>query len=375
MEDSSAPSVDEVKTLIKYTDDHFMNKLNEDLERLRNEQKAFFSNDSNSPIIMSESNSECEEGDAEAEVDVEVDDCFEEEYSSNKPLKKLTFREVRDSINKYYETDDKYSNELDILSTYLKGQKHLYMKSVSIMDTKMNMLLIPAAAGSAIITIFAPIIQCCKWNGAFISGLNAFVFLLYFFNYYFKFSSSTAIYQQLVKQYERLEHSCDSNKMVFGQKKTDVVLENLKDVEKRIADLKETIFIELPWEIKRMFPIIYPIQIFAFIKRMEIYKNNLIIKFKDIKNEIRYIQWKWGETTDQKEKCRLDFLLKIKTKIKSEILHYKNAYGSMEELMAKEIKRTESMCIFDIWFYRYKKIDVGDNPVLISYVSTIFAND
>jgi hypothetical protein len=239
-------------------------------------------------------------------------------YQKQPGLKRLTFKEVRDSINKYYETDDKYSNELDILQTYLKGQKHIFSKAVDIIQIKTTWILIPAALGSATITIIAPIIREFVWSGIFISGLNALVFVLFFICYYCKLMSSDIVYRQLSSQYERLEHSLDINKLMeSGKDRSSIILEVLKESEKKLADLKETSILGLPSDIKVIFPILYNVHIFTFIKRIEVYKKNLIIKFKDVKNEIRYIEWKWGEKIENKEKTRLEFLCKIKEKIKN----------------------------------------------------------
>ena len=117
----------------------------------------------------------------------------------------------------------------------------------------------------------------------------------------------------------------------------------------------------------------YHTNIFTFIKRIEIYKKNLIVKFKDIKNEIRFIQWKWTDQGEgvQKEQLRLDFLFRIKDKIKGEIIHYKNAYGFMNELMIKEMKTAEKK-----WFFSLsKRVSSMGNPVVSSYFATIFEND
>jgi hypothetical protein len=184
---------------IKYTDEHFMNKLNEQLEEirfsenLRMSKTLFFSNDSNSPIMMSNNNSDMENDINDMnEEDVHFYEGFLEEdspTSQKPPLKKLSFRDVNNSINKYYESEDKYSNELDILTTFLKGQKNLYMKSKVITQMKLNMFMIPSLICSSIITIFAPIIQSYSWSGAFISGLNATVAFLISVVHYLKIES------------------------------------------------------------------------------------------------------------------------------------------------------------------------------------------
>ena len=354
----------------RYTDEHFMNKLNEELEKVRKTSRFM----DNSPISMSNPTSDSE---GNGDDGLEEGDYFETDvlinYQKQPGLKRLTFKEVRDSINKYYETDDKYSNELDILQTYLKGQKHIFSKAVDIIQIKTTWILIPAALGSAAITIIAPIIREFVWSGIFISGLNALVFVLFFICYYCKLMSSDIVYRQLSSQYERLEHSLDINKLMeSGKDRSSIILEVLKESEKKLADLKETSILGLPSDIKVIFPILYNVHIFTFIKRIEVYKKNLIIKFKDVKNEIRYIEWKWGEKIENKEKTRLEFLCKIKEKIKNEILHYKNAYGCMDELMTKEIKRADQMPIC-LWSSSSmsKRMNI-DNPVVSAYFSTIF---
>ena len=354
----------------RYTDEHFMNKLNEELEKVRKTSRFM----DNSPISMSNPTSDSE---GNGDDGLEEGDYFETDvlinYQKQPGLKRLTFKEVRDSINKYYETDDKYSNELDILQTYLKGQKHIFSKAVDIIQIKTAWILIPAVLGSATITIIAPIIREFVWSGIFISGLNALVFVLFFICYYCKLMSSDIVYRQLSSQYERLEHSLDINKLMeSGKDRSSIILEVLKESEKKLADLKETSILGLPSDIKVIFPILYNVHIYTFIKRIEVYKKNLIIKFKDVKNEIRYIEWKWGEKIENKEKTRLEFLCKIKEKIKNEILHYKNAYGCMDELMTKEIKRADQMPIC-LWTSSSmsKRMNI-DNPVVSAYFSTIF---
>ena len=362
--------IEDNNSVTEYTDEHFINKLNEDLEFIRRNHTTY---ESYSPVMMSNENSD-------DEIDIDIDAEYNEIINDKPGLKKLTYREVRNSMNKYYEMDDKYSNELDILTTYLKGQKNLYIKSRTITQTKINMLMIPSLIGTAIISIFAPIIQSYQWSGAFISGLNALVALFISFIHYLKLESCCEIYLHLMNQYDRLESSIEftNNKITFFEnhkEKNDLVLSKMKEVEKKINEIKETTTIFIPNEVKQIFPIICNVNIFSFIKRIEMYKQNLLIKFKDIKNEILYIQWKWGDKIENKEHKRLEFLIKIKEKIKDEILQYKNAYGCIDELFMREIKRADNTGLLQIWFCKKKEIVLSDNHALKEYLSTIFAID
>jgi len=397
------------ETIESITDNYFTNKLNENLEIIRNShvsriratfpglkdeydsnevdmsqisklQQFNYDNASNSPISMSSPSS-----------DSDNDDCFETEYNhQNKvPLKKLTFNEVRDSIHKYYEMDDNYSNEIDIVFTFLKGQKQMFLKAVYLSQIKTHILLVPASLISIFISIFI-MTDRSHLDKSFISALNAFAFFLYFINIYFQLSSSGILYTQWANQYKKLEQSIDisitphslqpvhSNLSVSEREhdnwcRNEMSMDIMRDIEKKLVNVNDSMTVVLPFEIKYMYPILYHTNIFAFIKRIEIYKKNLIVKFKDIKNEIRFIQWKWSDQGEgvQKEKLRLDFLFRIKEKIKGEIIHYKNAYGFMNDLMIKEMKTAEKK-----WFFSLsKRVGFMDNPVVSSYFATIFEND
>ena len=343
-----------------YTDNHFMNTLNHELEDLRDKTRIqrWMESDSNSPINMS--------SDSDS-------DCFEHESietnrnGKKSVFKKLTYREVASSIEKYYENDDRYSSELDILMIYLNGQKQLYSKAVCIVHFKHLFILGASAISSIALSLYLILVECPP---PFVAGWNMVAIVLYFLNIWCQWSSLAGSYSLCYKQYDRFIRSIEGYTIDPELNNRDQIHETLRNSEEKIREWKDFMVVELPTECKHFFPLLSCVQIFTFIKRIETYKKNLILKFKDIKNEIRYIQWK-GEELIIKEEVRFQFLLSIKEKIKNEILHYKNAYGIMEDLLAKEIQRTERFW----WFFWSKRIPYSDNPVVIAYLATIFEDD
>jgi hypothetical protein len=318
---------------------------------------------------------------------------------------KLTYNDVEKSLGKYYDdTDTKISSELDILITYLKGQKNLYIQSKIVSQTKLNILLIPSLMITAGCTIFAPFIQQFPWSGGFISGLNAITTMLIALANYLKLESSMQTFYHTANQYDKLETSLEfvSSKMLFVGREVDkshIVLEKIHEIEKKINEIKEWNPLFIPDEVRRAFPIICNINIFSFIKRMEVYKKNLVVKLKDVKNEIRYILHKWNkrtsyqsdiddefylETSSEKksdlrlrQEKRIKFLYDIKEKIKEEIIHYKTAYGYIDEIFTKEIKYAQEKK--NGWFFfqsnNYNEIySSSGNPVIDKYLRHIFTN-
>jgi hypothetical protein len=178
---------------------------------------------------------------------------------------------------------------------------------------------------------------------------------------------------------------------------SELILNKIKYIENKLNDIKESNnAVLIPEEVKKMFPVIYHINIFSFIKKIETYKKKLIMQFKDVKNEIGYIIYKWNQrgvnifddetvvmkhlagqmkTAFGKEQIRLMYLMKTKEKLKYELICYKNSYGQIDELFIREIKNAES---FTIWIYallfgKYKKPIIHEaNPVIEEFLKIIF---
>jgi hypothetical protein len=203
----------------------------------------------------------------------------------------------------------------------------------------------------------------------------------------------------MANHYDKLETSLEltNSKLLFIENDNDkkmLFLNKIKDIEKKLNEIKETNQYLVPEEIKYVFPVICSINIFSFIKKIEHYKKNLIIKFKDIKNEIRYILHKWkkqniifnniqdGYAFDIiKEKNRLLFLYEIKDKLKCEILDFKNTYNLIDDIFTKEIHAAEAKkknWLFYYFSFRKKNSTEyvhGINPIIDKYFDFIFVDE
>ena len=88
--------------------------------------------------------------------------------------------------------------------------------------------------------------------------------------------------------------------------------------------------IVIPYEIQLLNPIISHINIFSFIKKVEHHKKTLIVKYKDVKNEIRYTMYKWERENEveadkkQDDVSRLQKLFDRKEEIKTQLIQNTN---------------------------------------------------
>ena len=274
--------------------------------------------------------------------------------SKSNQLKKYSKRDIEKTVEKYYNIDDnKFTNELDVLTTYVRGQKNLYIQSKNINQWKLNLLMIPTILITFFITIFTPFLQCSPIQTAITSGCNAVVSCLMALINYLQLETSTESFFQLANSYDKLEISLDltNSKLIFigdeeKNNKKAIILNTIKDIEEKIIEFKKYYSLLIPEEFKFLFPIICHMNIFNFIKKMNHQHQNLIERLKDIKNEINYITYKLSNNEEsvnesKKLEIRLEYLCKIKNDVKNELIEHKNAYNDLDDLFSKEIKSAE----------------------------------
>lgn len=347
-------------------DEFYENEMNTKLAEIKtdflqntpNEETIFSSKylDSNSPLTMSCNNSDDE--------------------NQNDRFKEITIDEMKDTLDKYFDDyDNQISNELDILITYMKGQKNLFIQSYLISQRKLNMLMIPSILITTAVTIFAPLFKEESWSVGIISGLNALTAMIISLINYLKLETSTQTFYNTATQYDKLETSLEfvASKLIFVEsqkEKTNIIFDKFQEVETKIHEIKEWNSLFIPSDVRQIFPIICHINIFSFIKRIENSKKVLISRLRDIKTELKYINQR-GNKKHNKTRIenRLNILLTQKDKITEELSHYRNAYTYIDELFTIEIKNAQNYSFWNYYIFRKKKEKCSYvNPVVNKFV-------
>ena len=124
--------------------------------------------------------------------------------------KKVTYKEVENGFNSQYSSkNQEYSSSFDVLASYLKGQKIIYMEATDYCDYNLHKLMMPSIILSTCATVFASLFLCSKWGSVTLSSINAIIaFLLAMINY-FKLDAASQAHKISAHQYDKLQSTIE----------------------------------------------------------------------------------------------------------------------------------------------------------------------
>uniref|UniRef100_A0A6C0LX31 Uncharacterized protein n=1 Tax=viral metagenome TaxID=1070528 RepID=A0A6C0LX31_9ZZZZ len=270
----------------------------------------------------------------------------------------VSYFDVEKSIQKmYYDTSEYYSYAMDILATYVRGQKLIYMESKYYCETRLNYLMFPAIFLSSLTSVLTSVVEKSELGMTILSGISAMIAFLLAIVSYLKLDAQSEAHKTSAHQYDKLQSMCEfssgyfllssnrQNDKKYMNKIEGEVEEKMTNIKDKIKEIKETNQFVVPRTIRYRYITIYNLNVFSIIKKIENKRREYVIRLKDITNRINHLQCEISNDENKKNcalrKKKIKFAYDTKNEALRMILLLKSAFSIIDQIFSNEIKHAE----------------------------------
>ncbi len=186
------------------------------------------------------------------------------------------FRQFKDEIEKVFvDVQNNKSAALDIIASYLRGQKIIYIEAKTHCEQSLYLLMFPTIFISSLLTVLSLALEQITFGHLIVSGFGALNTFILGLVSYLKLDAKTEAHKTTAYQFDKLQTQCEfySGKTLFFNDTDTIGV--VEDVESKVTEIKDNNQFIVPESVRCRFPVLYSTNIFTEVKKIGI-KENLV---------------------------------------------------------------------------------------------------